>query len=109
MKNKLTYREFSKLFVAFLAEHNALKQYKKNTKKYNPIQFINWDVNINPLLSAKIKNDIKNGNLNLIITHAFRWIDTKEGFTFWENLHSQWVKIMETKKIEIIPEKLQQH
>jgi hypothetical protein len=42
---------------------------------------------------------IRVGELYLI-SRAFSWSDNEKGFSYWEDLHFQWYKIIEKKTIK---------
>ena len=66
-----------KFFVRFLKERNAYDKYRHNL-------FLNKGCNYKTFLKM-----FMNGGL---ISNAFSWRDTKEGFDYWEKLYDEFVE-----------------
>lgn len=73
-------------FVQFLKQHNILKEYLLNTRRYNSKtkQIIHL---FNPLYDVE--------NPKLYIINDFPWIDTKETSFFWNNIYHKWLTYIE--------------
>lgn len=89
----ITYREFSKLFINFLKENNALEDFRREVNKQTyHITNNNWYVKINPLQEPTIRACIIDGKFARVIDFAFKWIDTDKGHIFWSKLNAKFAE-----------------
>ena len=65
-----------KIFISFLKENNAYERYKANL--------------INAIGYYDAENWLKYVEIDKVITHAFFWGNTKEGFNFWRGVNREW-------------------
>jgi len=71
-------------FYLFLAKRNALAKFKKNWKR----------VKGGILISSYLKDDTR----HRVLSSAFSWGDTQEGFRFWADINREWeIKIKNGK------------
>ena len=82
--------QINKLFIKFLKDNHALKQYIKNLKKYNTKQFRTWENHTNPFTIVSLRKYLDSNRPNGLIMNSFLWIDTLEGHYFWEDLDTKW-------------------
>lgn len=68
-------------FIIFLYKNNALKPYKDNLLKAHKKAPLIYK--INPFYEKK-------SSYASLISTAFIWDDTPQGFKFWSNLSIQW-------------------
>lgn len=69
-----------KLFFLFLKNENALKEFIVAFKRENPIEF-------------KILKQYP----CLLISSSFDWARTRNGITYWCNMHSKWCEFLKSK------------
>jgi hypothetical protein len=86
MKKDVGFSEDIKFFKRFLKEHGIYSKYKRyirDRKTFNGFQKAHtrgWT------FEGAVKEI---GDIRLMITRLIAWSNTKEGFTFWENLHKK--------------------
>lgn len=71
-----------KLFFLFLKNENSLKEFIVEFKRENPIQL----------------NFLKQYPCSLI-SSSFDWAKTKNGITYWANMHSKWCEFLKSKDL----------
>ena len=80
----------ARLFLRFLKKRKAYHTFLTNFNSYKGKMFRGkYEEAMNEYL-IRICEDF-------FISCAFRWDNTKEGYSYWENLHSQWFKIINKK------------
>lgn len=82
MKQQITYKELKQLFINFLKENNALKQYKANLikqKSYLFTEFINY---IDFFTIENIKKCINYEEFNELFINSFTWANTPQGHEY---------------------------
>lgn len=79
--------QINKLFVQFLKDNNAFKQYVKNLK-LRKCYFQTWENYTNPFTICLLGSTRPS---NFIIG-SFLWANTLEGHDFWKNLDDKWKK-----------------
>lgn len=68
------------VFVRFLLKYNAYLRFIKNFNRYTQIRE-----------SCDMASDF--------IADAFQWVDTAEGYRYWERLHMQWENVLREKSL----------
>jgi len=76
---------FNESFKAFLVKHNALDNFIVNLKKR--LDHVRLDNYCNRVLKESY------------LFSVFIWIDTSEGYGFWEHLNDLWMDICREKAV----------
>ena len=81
-----------RLFLRFLKKRKAYHAFLSNFNSYKGKRFRGkYEETMNEYLNRV-------GGVYLI-SRAFSWSDNEEGFSYWEDLHNQWFKIIEKKRL----------
>ena len=81
---------YIQLFYRFLKINHAYYEFISNV---NNFQIMTSSRRLQNLEDAKYY--MGNQNVTNYIIYAFRWGHTKQGHSFWENLHNKWENILE--------------
>lgn len=111
MIKKLTYREFILMFLIFLKEEHAYKEWKKETISQNSHIKQTFENKINPLTIIEgcliDKENKTYKNVEEIINYSFVWDCTKQRHKFWQKIHQKWKeKFKDIEKLVIIEENI---
>lgn len=90
MKQQITYKELKQLFINFLKENKALKQYKVNLIEQKSNLFTEYINYIDFFTIGNIKMCIVYEEFNEFINNSFTWAKTLQGHKFWETLDKKW-------------------
>ena len=85
--------QLNKLFIEFLKDNNALKQYVKNVRNFKKSHFLTWEHYTNPFTIEPLEQCLNDSRwTDNLITCSFLWQRTPEGHDFWKNLNNKWKK-----------------
>lgn len=71
-----------RLFFRFLKENHCFNNYQKafySSKRNNCIHSF---------------QNFFNTNINLILSVSFVWVETEEGYDFWNNIHKRFISLL---------------
>ena len=80
-------------FIEFLKENNVYEQFKRNVinnrcKEEDIYNMIDGKLKF----SDYLKEALKPSRPHLYASGLFVWMNTGEGWMFWNNIHSEWLK-----------------
>jgi hypothetical protein len=79
------------IFIRFLSENAAINQFISNFNRLNDITLPNY-------INSKYRSE---EDFRSLISSAFSWDNTPEGFTYWCKLSHQWRRHVTTKNVSI--------